>query len=217
MSKRTQDILKGKDLAGKYDAIEAFLFSTFNVTNPATVSMTRANLIMANMVLEELKNIDSIVAKDIEGIKLKDIDVIDITSGRESEISRFIYHSLLKMNAYDYKRIDDDMRAYLKAQKLEKVYPIEKRRERLEELQAEIERTNDMINAISEIDKNLAKSYSKKLSELQREYQTIEETICFKDITVIKAEVYSRVIARMNTIKDRIMEKIEFLEGVIGK
>ena len=217
MSKRTQDILKGKNLIGKYDAIEAFLFSTFNVTNSALPEITKANPIMRAIVLEQLKEIYSIVEKDMDVIKLNDIDVIDITTDREKEMSRFIYHSLLKTNAYDFKSINDDTRCYLKAQKLEKAYPIEKRRERLEELQVEIERTTDMVSSISEIDSTLAKSYSKKLSELQREYQAIEETIYFKDITVIRTEAYARVMARMNAIKGRIVEKIEFLEGVIGE
>lgn len=216
MNKKVQEVLKGKNLIGKYDAIESFLFSTFNVTNSALPNMTKANPIMAVIVLEELKELDVTIEKDIQSINLNDIDVIDITTNRKNELSRFIYNLLLTTNVYGYKRIEDDLRAYDKSQKLEKVYPISKRRERLEELKVEIEKVEDMVNAISEVDAVLGKSYSKKLSDLQREHEAIEETIYVKSIDVITEEAYSMVMARINGIREIVVGKVELLERVLG-
>lgn len=217
MSKRTNEILKGKDLAGKYDAINAFLDSTFNVTNPALPAMTKANPIMATIVLEELKSIDAIVEKDMEGIKLKGVDVIDITTNRESELSRFIHNLMLTTNPYAYTKMEKDLIAYQKAKKLDKAFPLEERKKRVEQLKEEIATTSDTITLLSEVDATLAKSYVSKLNELQKEHDVLEESIYVKDITVITTEVYSIVIKKLNNIKSIIDNKIEFLEGIVGK
>lgn len=217
MSKRTQDILKEKDLSGKYDAINAFLDSTFNVTNPALPAMAKANPIMATLILEELKDIDAIVVKDMEGIKLKDIDVIDITTNRECELSRFVHNLILTTNPYAYTRMERDLNAYHKAKKLDKAFPLEERKKRVEQLREEIAKTSDTIALLSEVDGILAKSYVSKLNELQREHDVLEESIYVKDVNVITAEAYSVVMQKFNNIKLIIDTKIEFLEGVIGK
>lgn len=217
MSKSTKEILKGKDLAGKYDVIGAFLDSTFNVTNPALPAMAKANPIMATIVLEELKSIDAIVEKDMEGIKLKGVDVIDITTNRESELSRFIHNLMLTTNPYAYAKLEKDLNSYHKAKKLDKAFPLEERKNRVEQLKREIAATSDTIDLLSEVDGILVKSYISKLNELQREHDVLEESIYVKDITVIATEVYSVVMKKFNNIKSIIDSKIEFLEGVIGK
>ena len=217
MSKRTNEILKGKDLAGKYDAINAFLDSTFNVTNPALPAMTKANPIMATIVLEELKSIDAIVEKDMEGIKLKGVDVIDITTNRESELSRFVYNLILTTTPYAYTRMEKDLNAYHKAKKLDKAFPLGERKERVEQLKEQISKTSDTIALLSEVDGILAKSYVSKLNELQKEHDVLEESIYVKDITVIATEVYSVVMKKFNNIKSIIDTKVKFLEGVLDK
>lgn len=217
MSKRTQDILRGKNLIERYDAIGAFLDSTFNVTNPALPAMAKANPIMATLILEELKDIDAIVEKDMEGIKLKDINVIDITTNRESELSRFVHNLMLTTNPYAYAKMEKDLIAYNKAKKLDKAFPLEQRKDRVEQLKEEIAITSDTITLLSEVDGILAKSYVSKLNELQKEHDVLEESIYVKDITVITAEAYSVVMQKFNNIKSMINYKIEFLEGVVGK
>lgn len=217
MSKRTNEILKGKDLAGKYDVIGAFLDSTFSVTNPVLPTMAKANTIMATLILEELKDIDAIVEKDMEGIKLKDVDVIDITTNRESELSRFIYNLMLTTNPYAYAKMEKDLNAYHKAKKLDKAFPLEERKERVEQLKEEISKTSDTIALLSEVDGILAKSYVSKLNELQKEHDVLEESIYVKDITVIATEVYSVVMKKFNNIKSIIDTKVKFLEGVLDK
>lgn len=217
MSKRTQDILRGKNLIERYDAIGAFLDSTFNVTNNALPEMTKANPIMATLILEELKDIDAIVVKDMEGIKLKDIDVIDITTNRESELSRFVYNLILTTTPYAYTRMEKDLNAYHKAKKLDKAFPLEERKERVEQLKEQISKTSDTIALLSEVDGILAKSYVSKLNELQKEHDVLEESIYVKDITVIATEVYSVVMKKFNNIKSIIDTKVKFLEGVLDK
>lgn len=217
MSKSTKEILKGKDLVGKYNAINAFLDSTFNITNPALHTMAKANPIMATIVLEELKNIDAIVVKDAKGVELKDINVIDIATNRESELSRFVHNIMLTTNPYAYTKMEKDLNAYHKAKKLDKAFPLDRRKERVEQLKQELAKTNDTIALLSEVDGILAKSYVSKLSELQKEHDVLEESIYVKDITVITTEVYSVVIKKLNNIKSIIDNKIEFLEGIVGK
>lgn len=217
MSKRTNEIIKGKNLIEKYDAIGAFLNSTFNLTNNALPEMTKANPIMATIVLEELKNIDAIVVKDAKGIELKDINVIDITTNRESELSRFVHNIMLTTNPYAYAKLEKDLNAYHKAKKLDKAFPLEERKNRVEQLKREIATTSDTIDLLSEVDGILVKSYISKLNELQREHDVLEESIYVKDITVITAEAYSVVMQKFNNIKSMINYKIEFLEGVVGK
>lgn len=217
MSKSTKEILRGKDLVGKYDVIGAFLDSTFSVTNPALPTMAKANPIMSTLILEELRNIDAIVVKDMEGIKLKDIDVIDITTNRESELSRFVYNLMLTINPYAYAKLEKDLNAYHKAKKLDKAFPLEERKNRVEQLKREIATTSDTIDLLSEVDGILVKSYISKLNELQREHDVLEESIYVKDITVIATEVYSVVMQKFNNIKLIIDTKIEFLEGVLDK
>lgn len=217
MSKSTREILKGKDLVEKIDAIGAFLDSIFNVTNPALPAMAKANPIMATIVLEELKDIDAIVVKDMEGIKLKDVDVIDITTNRESELSRFIHNLMLTTNPYAYAKMEKDLNAYHKAKKLDKAFPLEQRKERVEQLKEEIAKTSDTIALLSEVDGILAKSYVSKLNELQKEHDALEESIYVKDITVIATEVYSVVMKKFNNIKSIIDTKVKFLEGVLDK
>lgn len=217
MSKRTNEILKEKNLIEKYQVIGAFLDSIFNVTNPALPAMAKANPIMATIVLEELKNIDAIVAKDAEGVELKDINVIDITTNRESELSRFIHNLMLTTNPYAYAKMEKDLIAYQKAKKLDKAFPLEERKNRVEQLKREIATTSDTIDLLSEVDGILVKSYISKLNELQREHDVLEESIYVKDITVIATEVYSVVMQKFNNIKLIIDTKIEFLEGVLDK
>lgn len=210
----SNNILKEMKLKERYDAIGSFLESTFKVTNPALPSMAAANPIMCNIVLKELKDIDSIITTDINLINITDIDLIDITTTRSSEISQFIYNTILLMNAYDYKKIVDDIRANEKAQRLDRAFPLHKREERLSELEKDIRATEEMIDLISEIDDILAESYIRKLRGLQREYDAIKETIAFKDIEQIKAYTLTKILWRLQSIQEQVRFKIEFLEKV---
>lgn len=211
------EILKSKTITEKYDVIESFLLSTFSVTNQGTIEMAKRNPIMATIVLEELRKIESIISKDIDSIKIEDIDVIDITTDRSSELSQFIHNFTILTNGYAYKSLCEDLKIYDKAQKLEKIFPLEKRKARLQELGKEIDKNKDMIEAISEVDEFLSKSYQAKLYDLEKEYRVIEETIYFKDISEITAETYLKCITKLRNIKERVLEKIDFLEKILGE
>lgn len=208
------NILEEMTLKERYNAIASFLISTFRVTNHALPSMAVANPIMCSIVLKELNNIDSIITNDIKSSNIKDIDLIDITTIRSSEISQFIYETMIHTNPYNYKRMVDDIKANEKAQRLEIVFPLHKREERLKGLENDISVTEKMMDSISEIDDILAESYRKKLSDLQREYDAIKETIIFKDLEEIKEETLTKVLWKLQSIQEQVRIKIEFLENV---
>lgn len=217
-----ETILEGMTLTEKYNAISVFLDSTFKVTNEAIPQMATNNPIMSNLVLQELKKIDEIITKDIESIRVSDIDITDITTKRNSDISAFVYSCMMMSNAYicspsdAYRRLLEDLKAYGKAQKLEKVFPIEKRRARLHELENDIEATEQIISTLVEVDDIIAKAYENKVVELRREYNAIKETTYFKDMEEIQMESYAIIISRVSSIKERTRVKIQYLERVLG-
>lgn len=206
-------VLRGKNLEQKYRAIDIFIKDIFRVTNTALPQVAKQNEIMSTIVLRELKELVAVVEEDIKGISITDISVEDIVGAKEKEVSKLI-HSILC--GYPYTGIENDYKVFKKYEKLNEVFPIEERQAKVEQLKEEIDRVQRSIETIMEVDSQLAKNYILKKSNLEREYNAIQETLYCKSLEEIRLQAYGSLVYRLENFKEVIKNKINFLERVLG-
>ncbi|EOU1463632.1 hypothetical protein [Clostridium perfringens] len=211
----SQKVFNNVNLKKKYDVINSFLDSTFKVTNEALPSMAKYNPIMSELVLKELRIIDITIQNDREKISKECIDILDILTNRISEVSYFIYNLIIHRNPYEYKSLENDFKVYQNVQALEKTFPLEKRKKIMKDLENEINKVNDIISAISEVDNSVNRTYSNKLLELQNEYESIKRTVIFKSLEEIRDDIYNKLVFNLDSIHERVRNKIVFLEKVL--
>lgn len=214
-------LLKEMEMRKKYTGIKAYVYGSINVTNDSNPNVTKANYIGAYEALNTLKMLERTVDEDIKAFKLSDLDIKDIFTKREKEISQYIYGTFFESNPYRWNDIQKKYALYLKIKKLEKVYPIEQRKKDLQDKANEIERLEEIIMHLEAsedaFDTSLSMVYSKKrqLEQLKREYAEQEQLVNFETPEDLAVELYNTVYSKMNEIKELILNKINYLERVL--
>lgn len=198
-----------KRMADRYREINRFRYSIFKITNPAIPNEVRENPILAQIVLDKLKELREEIKNDIDNLAIDMIDIADILGERESEVSEIIANEVM---LFELETTRNNYRNYLKAQRLNEIFPLGDRKKKAEELEKEINNLSLTIEALEKIEPKLVASQREKLLKLEDELMALEETFDFVSIEDIKANVFVRLHGYLGNVLSDIDSKIAFIE-----
>lgn len=206
----TKKILQQMTMEGRYETIQQFRQGAFKVLNPAIPQMVKKDILLSTSTLEILKDIKPIIEDDIKKLKVENINTEDILATyKESELSVFIANNVyLRTRAM----LERDFNAYQKADKLNKVYPVETRRVELIELETKIKSLEESIDVLVELDTGLVWRSKNQLEELRSRKETIERTLNYKTEEEIKLEVYGCTYGYLKNVLENVQANIDHLE-----
>lgn len=214
MQKDNIKFLMDMRMIERYRAITNYRLGIWQVINPSMSQTVRNNPLLSLSALQILKEIKEVIESDIDSVNLEDINVADIISTyKESELSEFIGREVCLMVLGSLKR---DYEGYLKAQKLDSIYPMKVRQKDIEKLSEEIEIIRSKIETLENLNKGLGASQKKKLIELKSEKTSIEETLEFVTKEELNERIYVSVHSYMKNILNGVQENINHLERHIG-
>lgn len=199
----------GKKMIEKYREINRFRYSIFRITNPAIPTEVRENQILAEIVSDKLKDLKKEVEKDIDNMTIDLVDIEDIFGNRTLEVSKLLADEII---LFELETIRKQYINYLKAQKLEEIFPLDDRRKKAEELRREINNLNLTIESLEEIEPKLIASQKEKSARLQGELMALEETFDFVSLEEIRGKVFVRLHGYLGNILSDINSKINFIE-----
>ena len=199
----------GKKMIEKYREINRFRYSIFRITNPAIPTEVRENPILAEIVSDKLKDLKKEVEKDIDNMTIDLVDIEDIFGNRTLEVSKLLADEII---LFELETIRKQYINYLKAQKLEEIFPLDDRRKKAEELRREINNLNLTIESLEEIEPKLVASQKEKVAKLQGELMALEETFDFVSLEEIRGNVFVRLHGYLGNILSDINSKINFIE-----
>lgn len=206
--------LKDMRMIERYRAITNYKYGIWKVVNPSISQTVRNNPLLSLSALQILKEIKEVIESDIDSVNLEEIDVADIVSTyRESELSEFIGREVCLMGIGSLKK---EYEGYLKAQKLESIYPMKIRQNDIKKLSDEIEIIKSKIETLESLNKGLGASQKKKLIELRTEKISIEETLEFVTEEELKERIYISVHSYMKNLLNGVKENISHIERHIG-
>lgn len=198
-----------KRMVERYREINRFRYSIFKVTNPAVPTEVRENPILAGIVLDKLKELREETQQDIDNIVIDMIDIEDILGERESEVSGLLANEVM---LFELETTRKQYKNYLKAQKLDEIFPLADRKKKAEELEKEINNLTLTIESLEEIEPKLVASQKDKVGKLQEELMALEETFEFVSIEEIRSNVFVRLHGYLGNILNDINSKIAFIE-----
>lgn len=205
------ELIREMELKDRYNSVDKLLLDIFVITNPST-KRVRYDLILATIVLEQLKVVLSIIDDDLK-IKPEDIDLIDLFGDMDKETSRFIHDNYIS----SYMEFKKDYEKLKKAKELNSKISEVERINRIKELRQEIDFANRYIEMLGKGNLDIKSSYEFKLLNLERECNVIEETLNYKSHEEIQNELYIFIYNCIVSLHNRVFDKIEFLEGELIK
>ena len=103
----------------------------------------------------------------------------------------------------------------IEQRELEEVFPVEERKSRILELEAEIKKEVLKGATVGKLNKDLRKSCEARAEELRKELHSIEETFNVVNEEYLNSMLYTIATSKIDEIKGRIEEKIIYLEDVM--
>lgn len=209
-TKKILKTLKEMSILERYEAISQFRQGAFKVLNPAIPQMVKQDILLSIATLEMLKDVKPIIEDDIEKLKLENISIKDIlATHKKIELSDFIANNVyLRLRGI----LERDFNAYQKAERLNKVYPLETRKAELNELKAKIESLQQSIEVLVDLDADLVRNQVDKLEELRNRKEAIERTIDYKTEEEIKLEIYGCTYGYLKSVLDNVQANIDHIE-----
>ncbi|WP_294365369.1 hypothetical protein [uncultured Clostridium sp.] len=201
--------LENKRMIERYREMNKFKYSIFTITNPAIPTEAKNNPILVGIVLDKLKELKQEIEVDISNISIDMIDIEDILGKRALEVSELLTNEIC---LFDLETIKGQYKSYLKAKKLNSIFPVENRKSKVEELQKEINNLNLTIESLEEIDPSLVISQKEKVRKLEKEKEALEETFNFVSIEEIEGTLFARLHSYLNSILIDFNNKIAFIE-----
>ncbi|EMU53257.1 hypothetical protein [Clostridium butyricum] len=114
-----------------------------------------------------------------------------------------------------YSLYSNTYKEMLKGEQLEKTYPTDKRKERIKELEVEIQRNIQMADTLSKINPLLAKNKAKERYLLEKEAESLRETLCMPTREELSTRIWAIVTSRLNNYRLQCITKLEYLEGIL--
>lgn len=198
-----------KRMMERYRNMNKFRYSIFQITNPAIPSEVKINPILARLVLNELKELREEIQADIDGLSIRMIDIEDIVGASREEVSELVSREVC---LFDLSTIKKKYENYLNGEKLNKIFPVVDRKNRVIELQREIENIELTIKSLEQINPSLVVSQREKVQMLEREKFALEETLHFESLEDIKDSVFLRLYSYLVNLLNDFDSKINFLE-----
>lgn len=195
----------------RIEEIENYLLSINGLVNPNVKEITIKNPIAVKSTIEILKELKEELS--FYELNISDINLEGIFSNEPvSEIDELIKwigdHMIYSLYSNTYREM-------LKGEQLEKTYPKAKREERIKELEAEIKRNRQMADMLNEINPSLARVKVKEVYLLEKEAESLRETLYIPTREELITRIWSTVTSRLNNYKLQCITKLDYLEGIL--
>ena len=202
---------KTKMIRKRIEEIENYLLSINGLVNPNVKEVTIKNPIAVKSTIEILKELKEELS--FYELNISDINLEGIFSNEPvSEIDELIKwigdHMIYSLYSNTYREM-------LKGEQLEKTYPMAKREERIKELEAEIKRNRQMADMLNEINPSLARVKVKEVYLLEKEAESLRETLYIPTREELITRIWSTVTSRLNNYKLQCITKLDYLEGIL--
>lgn len=195
----------------KIQQIENYSYSLGMLTNPNLRQQVVLNPIGLELNLKKLKEL----REELQGfdIDIKEIDCNRIFSGNtELTETEVLIRNIGNCSYMSYR---NDYLKMIEQRELEEVFPVEERKSRILELEAEIKKEVLKGATVGKLNKDLRKSCEARAEELRKELHSIEETFNVVNEEYLNSMLYTIATSKIDEIKSRIEEKIIYLEDVM--
>lgn len=196
----------------RYKDIKNYLVSIWGIVNPNGEHQAIANPIGVNVAYSTLVELE----KQLEPVELSYED-IDLDKLFKNTFSNFTEEFILKTSnnsAYMYK----DYEKLKSLEELEVVYPIEKRKARLLELESDIAKLVEITVKLEKINKPLASKNYKEIETKRAELNSLLETIeGLKTEKELKFKIFSYADMDLKETKNKVEEYRIYLEKLLRK
>lgn len=200
---------KSKRMIERYREINKFKYSIFKITNPSIPTEVSSNPILAMIILEKLRELIEEIQGDIDSVSIDSIDIEDIIKNKNSEISELLVSEIC---LFDLESIKNQYENCLKAEKLNSIFPLADRKNKVKELKREINNLQLTIESLEKIEPRLALTQKEKVKNLQKEKEALEETFNFHSIEEIEVNLFIRLQNYLISISNDFDNKINFIE-----
>ncbi len=210
MVKSRSEINKGLSTK-KIQQIESYSYSLGMLTNPNLRQQVVLNPIGLELNLKKLKEL----REELQGfdIDIKEIDCNRIFSGNtELTETEVLIRNIGNCSYMSYR---NDYLKMIEQRELEEVFPVEERKSRILELEAEIKKEVLKGATVGKLNKDLRKPCEARAEELRKELHSIEETFNVVNEEYLNSMLYTIATSKIDEIKSRIEEKIIYLEDVM--
>lgn len=195
----------------RIEEIENYLLGINGLVNPNVKEITIKNPIAVKStieILKELKEELSFYELNISDINLEGIFINEPVSEIDELIKWIGDHMIYSLYGNTYREM-------LKGEQLEKTYPRAKREERIKELEAEIKTNRQMADMLNEINPSLARVKVKEVYLLEKEAESLRETLYIPTREELITRIWSTVTSRLNNYKLQCITKLDYLEGIL--
>lgn len=196
----------------RYIEIKNYLVSIWGIVNPNGEHQAIANPIGVNVAYSTLVELE----KQLEPVELSYED-IDLDKLFKNTFSNFTEEFILKTSnnsAYMYK----DYEKLKSLEELEVVYPIEKRKARVLELESDIAKLVEVTVKLEKINKPLASKNYNEIETKRAELNSLLETIeGLKTENELKFKLFSYAEMELRETKNKLTENRLYLEKLLRK
>ncbi|HBI6963303.1 DNA repair protein Rad50 [Clostridium perfringens] len=196
----------------RYKDIKNYLVSIWGIVNPNGEHQAIANPIGVNVAYSTLVELE----KQLEPVELSYED-IDLDKLFKNTFSNFTEEFILKTSnnsAYMYK----DYEKLKSLEELEVVYPIEKRKARVLELESDIAKLVEVTVKLEKINKPLASKNYNEIETKRAELNSLLETIeGLKTENELKFKLFSYAEMELRETKNKLTENRLYLEKLLRK
>ncbi|EOU1610033.1 DNA repair protein Rad50 [Clostridium perfringens] len=202
------DIMKIK----RYMDIKNYLVSIWGIVNINAEHQALSNPIAVKVAYSTLLELES----ELIGIELTygDIDINNVFNNRYSNFTEEFILKTSNNTAYMYK----DYEKLKSLEELEVVYPIEKRKARLLELESDIAKLVEITVKLEKINKPLASKNYKEIETKRAELNSLLETIeGLKTEKELKFKIFSYADMDLKETKNKVEEYRIYLEKLLRK
>lgn len=205
-------VTTNKDInAKRIQEIVNYDLSLGMLVNPNIKQQLVVNPIGVKVALKTLKEL----REELEGfdIHIKEIDYNRIFGGStELTETEVLIRNIGNCSYMSYR---NDYLKMIEQRELEEVFPVEERKSRILELEAEIKKEVLKGATVGKLNKDLRKSCEARAEELRKELHSIEETFNVVNEEYLNSMLYTIATSKIDEIKGRIEEKIIYLEDVM--
>ncbi|MDH2473520.1 DNA repair protein Rad50 [Clostridium perfringens] len=196
----------------RYIDIKNYLVSIWGIVNPNGEHQAIANPIGVKVAYNTLVELE----KELESVELS-YRYIDLDKVFTNTFSNFTEEFILKTSnntAYMYK----DYEKLKSLEELEVVYPIEKRKTRVLELESDIAKLVEMTVKLEKINKPLASENQKEIESKRSELKSLLETIeGLKTESELRFKIFSYADMELRETKNKVEEYRIYLEKLLRK
>ena len=181
------------------------------ICNPNCRTIAKANPIMVVSAYNELVDIQKEVEHlkiDIESIDVERIFHRDYANETESFIAGLREGRTFAYAQQDYKRM-------IELEALDVVYPYEERVRRKNELLQEIERKQNAQLRLAKVAPQLVKNEEQAIKQLQRELDSLVETLNIPTREEIRLRLYSEAMNFIEHLRKMVFEKLSYIQELI--